>query len=35
MQGPDIFAVMALLGADEVNTRLGEAFIAFEEIKKG
>jgi glutamyl-tRNA synthetase len=33
MKGPDIFAVMALLGSDEVATRLERAFEAFEAIK--
>ena len=30
MQGPDIFAVMALLGAKEVDARLERAYAAFE-----
>lgn len=34
MQGPDIFAVMALLGAEEVDTRLARAFEAFEAMKE-
>lgn len=35
MQGPSIFAVMALLGTEEVDRRLDKAYAAFNEIKAG
>ena len=34
MQGPSIFAVMALLGMEEVDRRLEKAFAFFNELKK-